>query len=178
MKVGKQEPGHHKMLDPPIGLSKHEKLFQNFIDMAWAYDPVLEYTPAVEEDSGEERFLTKSYEEIVGWQFNAKLAPKILMYEEGTDNSILVTSNFKEFYLHNQPLTNFSANAVIRYGQDLTSKEVFKLSNEPVYSYLFEYQGRYWPGTNTTHGVFHHDDLTYLFYIPVLFPEFKAVNPE
>ncbi|PSN44657.1 hypothetical protein C0J52_15734 [Blattella germanica] len=123
--------------------------------LAWAYDPVLEYTPVIEEDSGQERFLTENVTENsteANDLYNnfEELAPKILMYEEGTENSILATRNFKEFYLHNQPLTNSSAtdlgnlysDAVIRYGQDLTSKEVSKLSNEPVYSYLFEYQGR------------------------------------
>ena len=48
------------------------------------------------------------------------------------------------------------SDGLIRYGQDITSKLLSKLSHEPVYSYLFNYQGRYsgfnLPGTNIPFG--------------------------
>ena len=48
------------------------------------------------------------------------------------------------------------SDGVIRYGQDLTAKLISKLSDKPVYSFHFVYQGRYshnyWPGTTTPYG--------------------------
>ena len=48
------------------------------------------------------------------------------------------------------------SDALIRYGHDMTSKLASKLSDQPVYSYQFEYQGRYshWymPGTQKPYG--------------------------
>jgi hypothetical protein len=126
-----------------------------------------------------------------------KVSPIACMYEQRTYKSYNASHVFKEFYLHNEPITIHSltglgnvsifvmhincnlrvnslymlqnlhvilpffnlqlySDAIIRYGQDLTSKLVSSKSKEPVFSYLFEYQGRYshayWPGTQNPYG--------------------------
>ncbi|KAJ9579341.1 hypothetical protein L9F63_024552, partial [Diploptera punctata] len=193
--------------------------------LIWEYQPLLEYTPIIEKDYGQERFLTENpmktflegnfvkipwmtgvtKDELDPWayyvvvnktlseQFYDRfdvLAPVTLQYERGTQRSHLASQAFKEFYLHNQPITesskrelgNLYSDALIRYGQDMTSKLACNLSDQPVYAYEFEYQGRYShgyiPGTNTPFGVVHHDDLIYLFNISLLFPEFTPEDPE
>jgi hypothetical protein len=61
-------------------------------------------------------------------------------------------------YLISFQLVQIYSDAVIRYGQDLTSKLVSSRSKAPVFSYLFEYQGQYshayWPGTQNPYGNF------------------------
>ncbi|KAJ4445588.1 hypothetical protein ANN_12269 [Periplaneta americana] len=197
--------------------------FNGMLD--WGYDPLLPFTPVVEQESTEERFLSESPMKtllegnfvnvpyMTGMnkdEFNYRaldvinnsswaddmynnfetVFPIVCMYERGTNKSRTVSGVFKELYLNNEPITlhsfaglgNLYSDAFIRYGQDLISKAVANISKEPVYSYLFEYQGRYshryWPGTKTPIGVSHHDDLIYLFYISLLFPEFKTEDPE
>ncbi|XP_069695016.1 esterase FE4-like [Periplaneta americana] len=197
--------------------------FNGMLD--WGYDPLLPFTPVVEQESTEERFLSESPMKILQEgnfvnvpymtgmnkdEFNYRaldvinnsswaddmynnfetVFPIVCMYEQGTNKSRTVSGVFKELYLNNEPITlhsfaglgNLYSDAFIRYGQDLISKTVANISKEPVYSYLFEYQGRYshryWPGTKTPIGVSHHDDLIYLFYISLLFPEFKTEDPE
>ncbi|KAJ9585488.1 hypothetical protein L9F63_002689, partial [Diploptera punctata] len=189
-----------------------QEIASTYFDMLiWEYQPLLEYTPIIEKDYGQERFLTENpmktflegnfvkipwmtgvtKDELDPWayyvvvnktlseQFYDRfdvLAPVTLQYERGTQRSHLATQAFKEFYLHNQPITesskrelgNLYSDALIRYGQDMTSKLACKLSDQPVYAYEFEYQGRYShgyiPGTNTPFGVVHHDDLIYLWF--------------
>ncbi|XP_023726254.1 esterase FE4 isoform X2 [Cryptotermes secundus] len=169
----------------------------------WGYDPILFYTPVIEQESDEEQFLTESpmkslLDDVISnssWAEDMyerfdEVSPIAFMYEKETNKSYGASHGLKEFYLHNEPITlhsltglgNLYSDAIIRYGQHLTSKLVSSRSKEPVFSYLFEYQGRYshayWPRTQNPYGVVHHDDLIYLFYISTLFPEFKAQDPE
>nr|AHJ81335.1 carboxylesterase [Locusta migratoria] len=119
-----------------------------------------------------------------------KVFPIAFVYERDTPHSLEVSRELKKFYLQDKPITNDSekalgqaySDALIIFPTDRAAKIVAQLSSAPVYYYHFTYAGRYsWlysPGTQTPYGVSHHDDLIYLFYISVLFPEFVKTDPE
>ncbi|XP_025833114.1 uncharacterized protein LOC108734580 [Agrilus planipennis] len=124
-------------------------------------------------------------------EFN-KYAPVMLVYEQNTQRSQIISDALRKFYLGDGPINNSSFTGLGQLLNDgLTgfginrAVKVFSAKNsQPVYYYEFTYQGRYshvyLPGTNNTvpYGVVHHDDLIYLFYISTLFPKFTTNDPE
>ncbi|KAL9898541.1 juvenile hormone esterase-like [Glossina fuscipes fuscipes] len=118
-----------------------------------------------------------------------KVAPIHLLYETNTEKSRLISRKLKEKYLNNQSLVfpgsvekfgQLYSDGVIGYSYhrflDMVSKHM------PVFSYLFTYKGRYShfinPSTNQTEGAMHHDELLYLFHVPVRTPLFSKTDHE
>ncbi|KAI9580364.1 hypothetical protein GQX74_010774 [Glossina fuscipes] len=125
-------------------------------------------------------------------RFNADFgtyAPIYFLYERETQKSLTASEAFRKKYFENQPLVY--PNSLERFGQlysdGLICFEYYRylhmiLKHVPVYTYMFNYKGRYSffinPDTNQTYGAMHHDELLYLLHMPVLTPLFTKTDPE
>ncbi|KAK9883520.1 hypothetical protein WA026_001696 [Henosepilachna vigintioctopunctata] len=187
-------------------------------------DPVLIWKPVIEEDYGQERFLTDHPIKLVldgkfqnipilsgitsdefgfrglDLELNAnmfekldkeweKYAPIIFLYERHTDRSKEISKGLRSFYFGDKKLDNSTSIPLTQiYNEGLTGfatnravKILSEKSSQEVYYYRFSYRGKYSHYTSSTsnttaYGPVHHDDLIYLFYISVLFPEFKKTD--
>uniref|UniRef100_A0A1B0G120 Carboxylic ester hydrolase n=1 Tax=Glossina morsitans morsitans TaxID=37546 RepID=A0A1B0G120_GLOMM len=165
------------------------------------WNPVLNWVPVIEPNFGQERFLTDDpyrvmentlRNETQRERFNADFAtyaPIYFLYERETQKSLTASKAFREKYFQNQPLVY--PNSLEKFGQlysdGLIGFEYYRylhmiVKHVPVYTYMFNYKGRYSffinPDTNQTYGAMHHDELLYLLHMPVLTPLFTKTDPE
>uniref|UniRef100_A0A1A9WY03 Carboxylic ester hydrolase n=1 Tax=Glossina brevipalpis TaxID=37001 RepID=A0A1A9WY03_9MUSC len=118
-----------------------------------------------------------------------KLAPIHLLYERNTERSRQISKMLREKYLNNQPLAfpesvekfgELYSDGVIGYSYHRFLDMVIK--HVPVFTYLTTYKGRYShftnPTSNQTKGAMHHDELFYLFYVPIRTPLFSETDHE
>ncbi|XP_012223116.1 esterase FE4 [Linepithema humile] len=117
-----------------------------------------------------------------------KLAPINFIYSRDTPDSRNISTELRQFYFGDQPIgpNNYEGLGEIKADIVLapmhrTVKLLAENTDQPIYFYLFSYQGRYsfvtWNDT-TPYGVVHHDDLQYLFFMQIKFPFFSNDDPE
>ncbi|EDV93633.1 juvenile hormone esterase [Drosophila grimshawi] len=117
------------------------------------------------------------------------LAPIALLYERDTPHSKKASTVLRHEYLGNGPIANpESLQGLGRlYSDALIGVEYHRFMrlmspHTPIYTYYFRYKGRYsflkHPDTNQTFGAVHHDELLYLFHVPILTPLFNQTDPE
>ncbi|XP_011700535.1 PREDICTED: esterase FE4-like isoform X1 [Wasmannia auropunctata] len=119
-----------------------------------------------------------------------RLAPINFMYERDTPRSKHISTELRRFYFGDKPigpetydgLENIYSDSVIIYPVHRSVRLIAENSDQPVYFYMFSYQGRYSFGmwnTTTPYGVAHQDDLQYLFFMKSMkFPFFENNAPE
>ncbi|XP_002000246.2 juvenile hormone esterase [Drosophila mojavensis] len=116
-------------------------------------------------------------------------APIVLLYEQNTTHSREASAVLRREYLGNGNIQNpASLQGLGRaYSDALIGLEYHRFMSlmaphTPVFRYFFRYKGRYsflmHPDTNQTFGAVHHDELLYLFQVPLIAPAFKESDPE
>ncbi|XP_013110447.2 juvenile hormone esterase [Stomoxys calcitrans] len=119
----------------------------------------------------------------------AKYAPLYFKYERDSHRSQCISSALYSFYFGNHSLEypgsmkafgQLYSDAIVGFNYYRFLKLVEK--HVPVYTYFFNYKGRYSffrnPETNETHGAVHHDELLYLLNFSVKAPIFRKSDPE
>lgn len=106
--------------------------------------------------------------------FEKTFSDKRWLAFEGLSEVRLLFSNVFSYFLTENFSLHFQlfADGVIGYGMD----RLVKLLSEytPVYHYHFSYVGRYshtYYPEDKPYGAVHHDDLLFLFYVPVMVPQ-------
>uniref|UniRef100_A0A1A9WY11 Carboxylic ester hydrolase n=1 Tax=Glossina brevipalpis TaxID=37001 RepID=A0A1A9WY11_9MUSC len=165
------------------------------------WNPVINWAPVIEPDFGQERFLTTDPYEVMKntlrndtrrERFNedfAKYAPIYFLYERETQKSLAASNALRKKYFQNQPLVY--PDSLDKFGELYSDSLIgigyyrylhMILKHVPVYTYLFNYKGRYSffvnPDTNETYGAMHHDELLYLLHMPIRTPLFTSTDPE
>ncbi|KAK9883518.1 hypothetical protein WA026_001694 [Henosepilachna vigintioctopunctata] len=169
------------------------------------YEPVLLWKPVIEENFGQERFLTDHPIKLVmeGKFQNVPIMSGITTEEFGY-KSIETLRNPDLLQQLDQQWEKF-APIVFLYERNTERSRAISMGLRTFYfgdkkliillsfNFLtyttrlradFHYEGKYShyyiPGSNRTltYGVVHHDDMMYLMYISTLFPEFKKTDPE
>ncbi|XP_064554514.1 juvenile hormone esterase [Drosophila montana] len=116
-------------------------------------------------------------------------APIALLFERDTPHSRQASAVLRNEYLGSGCIENpGSLQGLGRlYSDALIGVEYHRFmrlmsSHTPIYTYYFRYKGRYsflkHPDTNQTFGAVHHDELLYLFHVPILTPLLKQSDPE
>ncbi|XP_054733622.1 juvenile hormone esterase [Anastrepha obliqua] len=115
-----------------------------------------------------------------------KYAPIALMYERDTPRSVEISKTLRR-YLPNGPLAlphslqtfgKLYSDAIIGFEYHRFLDLISRFTS--VYTYLFTYKGRYshFDIDGEVYGAVHHDELLYLFHVPVMTPLFSATDPE
>ncbi|KAL0131201.1 hypothetical protein PUN28_002634 [Cardiocondyla obscurior] len=118
-----------------------------------------------------------------------KLAPINFLYERDTPRSRHISTELRQFYFGDKPigpnsydsLGHINTDGIVIYPMHRIIKLIAEMSDQPVYFYMFSYQGRYsfvMLNKTTPYGVVHHDDLQYLFFMKFKFPFFEKDDPE
>uniref|UniRef100_A0A1I8PSZ6 Carboxylic ester hydrolase n=1 Tax=Stomoxys calcitrans TaxID=35570 RepID=A0A1I8PSZ6_STOCA len=118
-----------------------------------------------------------------------KNTPHYFLYEADTPKSLSISKALRDFYFKNnsiaypqsvEPFGELYSDGLIIFAYHRFLQMVSKHTS--VYTYLFTYKGRYShfknPDTNQTLGAMHHDELLYLFYVPLMTPMFGKTDPE
>ncbi|XP_011208510.2 bile salt-activated lipase [Bactrocera dorsalis] len=116
-----------------------------------------------------------------------KYAPIVLMYERDTLRSRSISKTMRSKYLANATLElpntidsfgKLYSDGIIGFEYHRFLDLISRLTT--VYTYLFTYKGRYShsPLNKEVYGAVHHDELLYLFHVPVMTPLFKKTDPE
>ncbi|KAM8704478.1 hypothetical protein ACLKA7_008999 [Drosophila subpalustris] len=116
-------------------------------------------------------------------------APIALLYERDTPHSREASAELRSEYLGDgsienpqslQGLGRLFSDALIGVGYNRFMR--LMAPHTPIYTYYFRFKGRYSflkdPDTNETMGAVHHDELLYLFQVPLLSPLIKKTDPE
>ncbi|KAH8312056.1 hypothetical protein KR044_009134 [Drosophila immigrans] len=120
------------------------------------------------------------------WEY---LAPILFLYERDTIHSNEASAALRNEYLGSgsienpgslQSLGKLYSDALIGVAYNRFMR--LMSPHTPIYTYYFRYRGRYSfrknPDTNTTFGAVHHDELLYLFQVPLISPLFNRTDPE
>ncbi|XP_062124846.1 juvenile hormone esterase-like [Drosophila sulfurigaster albostrigata] len=118
-----------------------------------------------------------------------RYAPIVLLYERGTLHSKEISAALRNEYLGGEAIENpgsllalgrLYSDAIIGVGYNRFMR--LMAPHTPIYTYYFRYKGRYSflkdPETNKTFGAMHHDELIYLFQVPLISPLFNITDPE
>ncbi|KAM8704476.1 hypothetical protein ACLKA7_008997 [Drosophila subpalustris] len=118
-----------------------------------------------------------------------RVAPIVLLYERNTHHSKQASAVLRRRYLGNGPIENpgslqgmgrLYSDAVI--GVEYNRFMRLMSRHTPIYTYYFRYKGRYSflqdPTTKKSMGAVHHDELLYLFQVPIISPLIKKTDPE
>ncbi|XP_075162677.1 juvenile hormone esterase-like [Haematobia irritans] len=118
-----------------------------------------------------------------------KNTPLYFLYEADSPKSQNISKALYSFYFKNSSIEypqstmafgELYSDGLIIFAYHRFLKMVSK--HTPVYTYLFTYKGRYShfknPDTNQTLGAMHHDELLYLFYVPLMTPMFTKTDQE
>uniref|UniRef100_A0A034WHL8 Carboxylic ester hydrolase n=1 Tax=Bactrocera dorsalis TaxID=27457 RepID=A0A034WHL8_BACDO len=116
-----------------------------------------------------------------------KYAPIVLLYERDTLRSRSISKTMRSKYLANATLElpntidsfgKLYSDGIIGFEYHRFLDLISRLTT--VYTYLFTYKGRYShsPLNKEVYGAVHHDELLYLFHVPVMTPLFKKTDPE
>ncbi|XP_066595668.1 uncharacterized protein [Prorops nasuta] len=130
--------------------------------------------------------------DVIVPQYNANwttIAPISFQYERNTPKSLQVSNELRRFYFGGDTITRENARNVGElYADSHVIFPVHRLgklmglySKAPVYFYKFTYQGRYsfaFANDKQPNGVFHQDDLQYVFRIAYHFPPITVNDPE
>nr|CAI5851523.1 unnamed protein product [Callosobruchus analis] len=175
--------------------------FKEFLD-----DPIMIWSPIIETDQGQPRFLTAHPINLItngqfkkvplmigqtkdefGHRAFAIIKNETAMKELSTNWEKLAPVAFG--YERNTEQSKIVSKAIKAfYVQDKPLEKSYltniaQYNNQSVYYYRFSYQGRYsnfyTPESNKTapYGIVHFDDLIYLFQNDKLFPAFKETTP-
>ncbi|KAF2902347.1 hypothetical protein ILUMI_03838 [Ignelater luminosus] len=170
----------------------------------FGYDPIIVWSPVIEPDFGQERFLTENARELLLKGEFAKV-PVMggISALEFAVSALDVIGNATLLKEMDEDFERVAPIAFIYERDTENSKHISKelrkyylgdgpLNNaslsglEKLYAESVtgfdvnrgQYSHYYLPGTETPYGVIHHDDLIYLFYISPWFPRFNATSPD